>query len=193
MSSSQFDRENEQYEADTVTLIDEQEKSLDCYIEHSLEYDGVVYLLLMPVDIPIIIISWEDEDEDEDEALEAIMLEDHAEIEIVFADAKAVLAEQNLYLQHTAYTLTATGELPPIEEDNILTLNLDEEDSQLESEELQFLAIFYHSQQKYSIYTPMTPLLFFARQNWAGELELVSPDEERFQPILEELLFEELE
>ena len=191
MSSSQFDRENEQYEAETVTLIDEQEKSLNCYIEHSLEYEGVVYLLLMPVDIPIIIISWEDEDEDE--ALEAIMLEDHAEIEMVFADAKAVLAEQNLYLQHTAYTLTATGELPPIEEDNILTLNLDEEDSQLESEELQFLASFYHSQQKYSIYTPLTPLLFFAKQNWAGELELVSPDEERFQPILEELLFEELE
>ena len=191
MSSSQFDRENEQYEAETVTLIDEQEKSLDCYIEHSLEYDGVVYLLLMPVDIPIVIISWESEDEDE--ALEAIMLEDHEEIEMVFADAKAVLAEQNLYLQHTAYTLTATGELPPIEEDNILTLNLDEEDSQLESEELQFLASFYHSEQKYSIYTPMTPLLFFARQNRDGELELVSPEEERFQPILEELLFEELE
>lgn len=191
MSSSQFDPENEQYEADTVALTDEQGMSLGCYIEHSLEYGGVVYLLLMPVDIPIIIISWEDEDEDE--ALEAIMLEDHAEIEMVFGDAKAVLAEQNLYLKHTAYTLTATGELPPIDEDNILTLNLDEEDSQLESEELQFLASFYHSQQKYSIYTPMTPLLFFARQNWDGELELVSPDEERFQPILEELLFEELE
>ena len=191
MSSSQFDRENEQYEAEIVTLIDEQDKSLNCYIEHSLEYEGLIYLLLMPVDIPIIIISWEDEKEDE--ALEAIMLEDHEEIEMVFADAKAVLAEQNLYLQHTAYTLTATGELPPIEEDNILTLNLDEEDSQLESEELQFLASFYNSQQKYSIYTPLTPLLFFAKQNWSGELELVSPDEERFQPILEELLFEELE
>ena len=191
MSSSQFDRENEQYEAEIVTLIDEQDKSLNCYIEHSLEYESLIYLLLMPVDIPIIIISWEDEKEDE--ALEAIMLEDHEEIEMVFADAKAVLAEQNLYLQHTAYTLTATGELPPIEEDNILTLNLDEEDSQLESEELQFLASFYNSQQKYSIYTPLTPLLFFARQNWTGELELVSPDEERFQPILEELLFEELE
>ena len=191
MSSSQFDPENEQYEAGTVALTDEQGMSLDCYIEHSLEYGGVVYLLLMPVDIPIIIIGWEDEDEDE--ALEAIMLEDYAEIEMVFADAKAVLAEQNLYLKHTAYTLTATGELPPINEDNVLTLNLDEEDSQLESEELQFLASFYNSQQKYSIYTPMTPLLFFARQNWDGELELVSPDEERFQPILEELLFEELE
>ncbi|MDJ0636103.1 MAG: DUF3727 domain-containing protein [Xenococcaceae cyanobacterium MO_188.B29] len=193
MSSSQFDPDNEQYEAETVTLKDQRGNSLDCYIEHALESDGIVYLLLMPVDIPVVIISWEDGNNEEDEALEAIMLEEYEEIEMVFADAKAVLAEQNLYLQHTAYTLTVTGELPPIEEDNILTLNLDEEDSQLESEELQFLASFYHSQQKYSIYTPLTPLLFFARQNSDGELEFVSPDEEKFQPILEELLFEELE
>ncbi len=193
MSSSQFDPDNEQYEAEIVTLTDQRGNSLDCYIEHALESDGVVYLLLMPVDIPVVIISWEDDNNNEDEALEAIMLEEYEEIEMVFADAKAVLAEQNLYLQHTAYTLTVIGELPPIEEDNILTLNLDEEDSQLESEELQFLASFYHSQQKYSIYTPLTPLLFFARQNSDGELEFVSPDEEKFQPILEELLFEELE
>ena len=163
MPSSHFNSENEQYEAEIVTLIDDRGNSLDCYIEHSLESDDVVYLLLMPVDIPVIIISWEDDDGEEDEALEAIMLEDYEEIEMVFADAKAVLAEQNLYLKHTAYTLTATGELPPIEEDNMLTLNLDEEDSQLESEELQFLASFYHSEQKYSIYTPMTPLLFFCQ------------------------------
>ena len=193
MPSSHFNSENEQYEAETATLIDDQGNSLDCYIEHSLESDAVVYLLLMPIDIPVIIISWEDGDGDGDEAVEAIMLEDYDEIETVFADAKAVLAEQNLYLKHTAYTLTATGELPPIEEDNLLTLNLDEEDSQLESEELQFLSSFYHSEQKYSIYTPLTPLLFFAKQNYNGALELVSPDEEKFQPILEELLFEELE
>ena len=43
MSSSQFDRENEQYEAEIVTLIDEQDKSLNCYIEHSLEYESLIY------------------------------------------------------------------------------------------------------------------------------------------------------
>ena len=95
-------------------------------------------------------MSWDEEDEDRD-VLEGVMLEDGEEIEIIFADAKAVLAEQNLTLKHTAYTLTATGELPPIEEDQVLTLNLDEEESQLEPEELQFLASFYHAKQKYSI------------------------------------------
>ncbi len=187
--SSHFNRDAESHEEETVSLIDANGRSLDCYIEHSLETDGTVYLLLMPIDIPIVIISW---DEDEAEA-EAVMLEDDLEIAEIFANAKAVLAEHNIYLKHTAYTLTATGELPPIEEEQILTLNLDEEDSELEPEELQFLASFYHSDRKYSIYTPLTPLLFFARYDANGEIELVSPEEEGFQPILEELLFEELE
>lgn len=189
--SSHFNRDAESHEEETVSLVDANGRSLDCYIEHSLETDGAVYLLLMPIDIPIVIISWDD-DEDEAEA-EAVMLEDDVEIGEIFANAKAVLAEHNLYLKHTAYTLTATGELPPIEEEQILTLDLDEEDSELEPEELQFLASFYHSDCKYSIYTPLTPLLFFARYDANGEIELVSPEEEGFQPILEELLFEELD
>ncbi len=192
MASSPFDKENEQYEGDTVVLADESGRSLACYIEQAVESDGMTYLLLSPVDIPIVIMSWDEEDEDE-EIVEAVMLEEEEAIEKVFADAKAVLAEQNLFLKHTAFTLTATGELPPIEEEQILTLNLDEEDSQLEPEELQFLASFYHGKQKYSIYTPLTPLLFFGRYNLENKLELVSPDEEEFQPILEELLFEDLE
>ncbi|MDJ0533284.1 MAG: DUF3727 domain-containing protein [Xenococcaceae cyanobacterium MO_207.B15] len=190
--SSDFNRDTESYDEETISLVDANGRSLICYIEHSLETDGTVYLLLMPMDIPIVIISWDDDDDDVEET-EAVMLEDDAEITAIFANAKAVLAEQNIYLKHTAYTLTATGELPPIEEDQLLTLNLDEEDSELEPEELQFLASFYNSAQKYSIYTPLTPLIFFARYNANGEIELVSPEEERFQPILEELLFEELD
>lgn len=192
MASSPFDRENEQYEGDTVVLADESGRSLVCYIEQAVESGGMTYLLLLPVDIPIVIMSWDEEDDDE-EIVEAEMLEEEEAIEEVFADAKAVLAEQNLFLKHTAFTLTATGELPPLEEEQILTLNLDEEDSQMEPEELQFLASFYHGKQKYSIYTPLTPLLFFGRYNQENKLELVSPDEEEFQPILEELLFEDLE
>lgn len=189
--SSHFDRDKEPYGEETVNLVDANGRNLLCYVEHSLESDGTVYLLLMPIDIPIVIISWDD-DEGEEET-EAVMLEDDAEITAIFANAKAVLAERNLYIKHTAYTLTATGELPPIEEEQVLSLNLDEEDEEIESEELQFLASFYHSDQKYSVYTPLTPLLFFARYDARGEIELVSPDEQGFQPILEELLFEEFD
>lgn len=189
---SPFDRDKDNHDEEIVSLFDENQRSLMCYVEHSLETDGITYLLLMPVDIPVTIISWESDDPNAEE-VEAVMLEDDGEITDIFANAKAVLAEHNLYLKHSAFTLTATGELPPIEEDQILTLNLDEEDSDLESEELQLLASFYHSERKYSIYTPLTPLLFFARYNTKGKLELVSPEEEGFQPILEELLFEELD
>jgi hypothetical protein len=180
MSSSQFDRDEE-----TLTIVDDNGRSLDCYIEQSIEFDGMTYLLLVPVDIPIAIVSW-----DKDE-IEATMLDNDPDIEVIFADAKAVLAEQELYLHHTAYTLTATGELPPLEEEQILTLEIDDEDSQLESEELQLLSSFYHEGQKYCIYTPLTPLLFFARYDSNNQLELVSPEQENLLPILEELLFEE--
>ena len=191
--SSPFNHNKEHRDEETVSLFDENGRSLLCYVEHSLERDGIFYLLLMPVDIPVTIISWDSDDLDVEE-VEAVMLEDDLEISEIFANAKAVLAEHNLYLKHSAHTLTATGELPPIEEEQILTLNLDDEDEgDLDTEELQLLASFYYSDQKYSIYTPLTPLLFFARYNLQGKIELVSPEEEGFQPILEELLFEELD
>lgn len=183
MPSSKFDP-NEQYEEETLTIVDENGRSLPCYIEQSLEIDDMTYLLLVPVDIPVVIMIVNNDSEDE---LEAAMLDDDRAIAEIFDDAKAVLAEQNLYLHHTAYTLTATGELPPIEEDQILTLDTDEADDEVE-EELQSLANFYHANQKYGIYTPLTPLLFFARYDAENRLELVSPDQENLMPILEELL-----
>jgi len=191
MSSSQFDRD-EQHDEETLTIVDDSGRSLPCYIEQSIEVDGMTYLLLMPVDIPVVIMSLDnEEDGDDDDELEATMLEDDESIAEIFDNAKAVLAEQNLYLHHTAYSLTATGELPPIEEDQILTLEADEEDSESEPEELQLLCSFYHADQKYCIYTPLTPLLFFARYDSENRLELVSPEQENLLPILEELLFEE--
>jgi hypothetical protein len=192
MSSYLFSQENEPDEADSVTLRDEAGRTLDCYIENSLDFDDVTYLLLMPVDIPIVIIAWEDEVEgEEEEETEAVLLEDNEEIELIFADAKAVLEELNLSLKYTAYTLTVSGELPPIEDEDILTLELDETEEGLEPEELQFLASFYHQEQRYSIYTPLAPLLFLAKAGGRGEIDLVTPEEERMQYILEELLFEE--
>lgn len=193
MSTFQFSPDNDAEEADSVTLTDEDGRTLDCYVENTLETDDGTYLLLMPVDIPIVFIAWDDESEEPDESIEAILLEDKEELDLVFADAKAVLAELDLTLKSTAFTLTVSGELPPIEDDSILTLELDSEDPTLEPEELQFLTGFYHEDQKYSIYTPLAPLLFLAKYNEAGELELVSPEDEQMKPILEELLFDELD
>ncbi len=175
-----------------LTLTDEAGRSLDCYIENSRPVGRDTYLLLMPVDSTVLILAWSDQTNNGDVSA-AIPVEEEIEIEEIFADAKAVLAELDLVLQHTAFTLTVSGELPPLEEEDILTLELEEEDSNLEQEELQFLANFYHHHQKYSIYAPVAPLLFFAKYNRMKQLELVYPEDENLQKILEELLADELE
>lgn len=175
---------------ETITLTDEQGLSLNCYVEHSIEYNCNNYLLLQPIDLPIIILGRDGESENEDEV---IFIEDEEELAEIFGNAKAVLGELNLTLKQTAFTLTASGELPPLEEEDILTLEIDEESGSISPEELQFLASFKHEEEKYEIYTPLAPLMFFARQDSEGDLELISPEDEQIQPILEELLFDELD
>ena len=190
MSAFPFNQEQEPEETEVITLIDEDGRSLECYVENALEKEDITYLLLMPVDIPAVIIAWEDEESEEDGS-EAILLEDSEEINSIFADAKAVLAELNLTLKNTGFTLTMNGELPPLEEDDILSLEIEGIEQPLDAEELQFLVGFYHDENKYSIYTPLAPLLFLAKSNSDGNLELVSPENDAIQPILEDLLFEE--
>lgn len=192
--SPQFNfQENELEEADIITLWDEQGRSLDCYIENAYETDDLTYMLLVPVDTPVMILAWDEESEEEES--DAFLIEDSEEIERVFADAKAVLAELDLLLKPTAHTLTVSGELPPLEEDNVLSLEIDSDapSSSSEPEELQFLASFFSEDQKYSIYSPLAPLLFLAVGDADGKVELVSPDDDGMGPILEELLFDELD
>jgi len=192
--SPQFNfQENELEEADIITLWDEQGRSLDCYIENAYETDDLTYMLLVPVDTPVMILAWDEESEEEES--DAFLIEDSEEIERIFADAKAVLAELDLLLKSTAHTLTVSGELPPLEEDNVLSLEIDGDEPSLSSEpeELQFLASFFSEDQKYSIYSPLAPLLFLGVGDGEGKVELVSPDDDGMGPILEELLFDELD
>lgn len=190
MYYSEFSEEHDRADADVITLTDEKGRSLECYIEHSLSVDGQEYVLLLPVDTPIEIFAWEGDGEEE----EAILVEDDAIIDEIFTNAQAVLAEQNLILKNTAYALTVAGELPPVEESEIFTLEIEDEEADLEPEQLQLLASFYHQDQEYAIYTPLDPLLFFARITKLGEPKLLSPEEFRqVQPLLEEHLFNQVE
>lgn len=196
MSSFEYNQERDSEDIDRVTLSDEKGSTLDCYIENAVEGNDGTYLLLMPVDVPVVILSWDGEEEDSSDGYEisnAVLLEDPTEIEEIFADAKAVLAELDLTLKLTAFTVTLTGELPPTEDDGVLTLEVDSDEPSIDSEELQFLKDFYHNKHKYSIYTPLSPLLFLAKYNLLGKIELVSPEDKQMQVILEELLFDEME
>lgn len=76
----------------------------------------------------------------------------------------------------------------------LFTLEIEDEGADLEPEQLQLLSSFYHEDREYAIYTPLDPLLFFARIAKNGNPELLSPDEFRkVQPLLEEHLFNEVE
>lgn len=189
MFPSEFSEDNEQSHAGSVTLTDEAGRELNCYIERSLYVDSQEYLLLLPVDSAVEIFAWQGDGDDE----EAVPVEDEETIDRIFSTAEAVLAEQNLVLKHTAFALTVAGELPPVEETELFTLEIEEDGTELEPEQLQLLASFYHEDQEYAVYTPLDPLLFFARAN-GGNPELLSPEEFRkVQPQLEEQLFDEME
>ncbi|MEA5581749.1 DUF3727 domain-containing protein [Nodularia harveyana UHCC-0300] len=190
MFSSPFPEENDHAHASSITLSDDAGRTLECYVERSFSVDGQEYVLLLPVDSPIEIFAWEGEDDEE----EAVLVEDDAVINQIFGTAQAVLAEQNLIVKHTAYALTVAGDLPPVDESDIFTLEIEDEEADLEPEQLQLLANFYDEEQEYAIYTPLDPLLFFARINNTGKAELLSPEEiKKVQPLLEEYLFNEVE
>jgi hypothetical protein len=183
----------------TVEVFDAEGRSLVCYVEHSLEIDEREYLLLLPVDSPIEIFAWmsDDEstaDEDEDEEMENLIDLTEADIDQIFSTAKAVLAEQDLLLQRTAHTLSVKGELPEADEENIITLDLEEDEDEMGMEQFQRLAYFYHNDQEYEICTPLDPLLFFARYDDEGQIHLLAPEEFKgLRSQLEAQLFDSLE
>lgn len=175
-------------DATTLSLTDEEGRSLLCYVERSLTVEGVKYVLLLPVDSPIEIFAWAADEEDEE--AEMLVDIDEDELEEVFSTARAVLAEQqDLLLNHTALTLTASGELPEAVDDDIITLDI-ETDSEPNYEQFQQLASFFHEEQEYVVCSPLDPLLFFAQLNDDGQPELVSIED--LQTLLELEEFKEL-
>jgi hypothetical protein len=192
-------------EGPTITLSDEAGRSLLCYIELSVDVDGEEYALVNPVDYPIDIFAWvaseeteEGETDEEDEEETLVPVED-AELNEIFSTAQAVLAEQNLKLKRTALSLTVEGDLPEVDEEELLTLEVEESGvAGSDQEEYQLLATFFHEEQEYAIYTPIDPVLFVVRLKDGEKPQLLSPEEfqaiqPKLQPYFEEHLFEEME
>lgn len=198
MFPSQFPNKNGRSEESYVTLTDEQGRSLDCVIQSSIELEGQDYLLLLPVDNPVEILTWPDEDDDES----AVPVESETELDSIFPTAKVVLEEQNLTLKRTAVILTASGELPDFPDEEELS-NVDHDSSQpdkseeQEYEELLWLTSFYHQEQEYGIYALGDPFYILARVDEDGEAQLLSPEEykkiEPLIPLIEDQLFDDLE
>jgi hypothetical protein len=170
----------------TIVLTDETGRALPCYLEKKISLNGKDYILLNPVDYPVQVFAWESEDEESGMLAEV----EEAEIDQIFDTAQAVLAEMNLVLKRTAYTLTVEGEMPEVDEDDIIQIDGDEEDE--EGEEFVEIAHFYHEEKEYSVFAEVDPLPYFAKEVHSGEMKLLSPDElSEIQPYLEEQLAED--
>lgn len=186
---------DEPAEYPVISLGDEEGRELACYIEKSIDVEGTEFLLLLPVNLPIEIFVWEPDDEAEsDEAAEILVdVEDEA-IDELFPSARAVLAELDLILERSAHTLTAAGDLPEADEDDCFSLDIGEDDAHPVTEDFQMLATFFHKDAQYTLCTPLEPLLFFARRDNNGSIELVEPDDfQKMRPQLEDKLFEVLD
>jgi Protein of unknown function (DUF3727)/Protein of unknown function (DUF1292) len=184
-SKKRVGRKEEEMEEDlvTMTLKDEDGRSILCQVENTLKVRNKEYVLLLPVDTPIEIFAWAEDEEDADEEGEMLVDIDDEELEDVFATARAVLAEQDLILNRTALTLTASGEIPEVEEDDIIALDIEDPEGKFNMEQFQQLAAFFYEEQEYVVCTPLDPLLFFAKMSAQGEPELLSPEE--FQELVE--------
>jgi len=175
-----FDRELEQ-----IRLYDEQGRFLNCYIEFRLTVQDEVYALLRPVDYPVEIFAVIAEADDE----ETLVPLDEEEIDQVFDTARAILEEQNLTLKRTALTLTVAGDLPDLDEEDILSVEVDAEDDVTIEEYQPLGSSFFSGVREYSVYTPLSPTLYVARLVPGKEPELLSSqDFQHLQPLLEEHL-----
>lgn len=188
---------DEPAEYPVVMLTDEDDRQLACYVEKSIDVDGAEFLLLLPVNLPIEIFVWEadDDDSDGDDAAEVLVDVDEEEIENLFPTARAVLAELNLLLERSAHTLTAEGDLPEADEEDCFSLDVSEEDDEHPiTEEFQMLATFFYEESQYTLCTPLEPLLFFAKRDADGAIELVEPEDfHRMRSQLEDKLFDVLD
>ena len=178
-----------EFNGPTVTLADEANRQLACSIERTLNVEGREYLLLMPLNVPIQIFVWEGDDE------EAVLMDvEDEDIPPLFSTARAVLAELDLMLEHSAHTLTASGELPDPSDEDCFSLEVEEEDETTGVEEFQMLASFFHEDRQYTLCTPLEPLLFFAERLASGTSVLVTPEEfQQIQSQLEDQLFDALD
>ncbi|MEL7068867.1 MAG: DUF3727 domain-containing protein [Cyanobacteria bacterium J06581_3] len=188
---------DEPAEYPVVTLTDEDNRQLACYVEKSIDVDGAEFLLLLPVNLPIEIFVWEADDEDdaEEDGAEVLVDVDEEEIDQLFPTARAVLAELDLLLERSAHTLTAAGDLPQADEEDCFSLDISEEDAEHPvTEEFQMLATFFHEDSQYTLCTPLDPLLFFATRATDGSVELVEPEDfQKMRSQLEDKLFDVLD
>ncbi|MEN9223649.1 MAG: DUF3727 domain-containing protein [Thermostichus sp. BF3_bins_97] len=165
---------------ETLVLRDEQDQLLKCEILRQVVIEDQTYALVTPVDAVIKVLVWEGEEEPSqavngDADMEGILDEpEPEELQAALPTIQAVLGELNLTLQQNGFDiLTVQGELPAVEDEDVLEIGESDEDAQ----EFQLLATFFYKEQKYGIFTPLDPILIYAALPEEGDPYLLTPDD----------------
>ena len=161
------------YEAQTLILNDSNGNELFCYLEQIVKVEEKEYALLTPVDTPVSLFKINEKDEPE-------LIEKIEKNEQILKNADAVLQEHDLKLIRSAVTLTVSGELEePINDD------LEEDNSNEESETYELLVSFNLLEDEYGLYIPLDPFFIVGKLKDQGA-ELIENEEfDKIQPLIE--------
>ena len=160
-------------EVPTVLVGDDEGRDLLCFLEQLIPLDDKDYALLTPVDTPVSLFRLIEGNDPE-------LIETIASSEPILSVADVVLQEHDLTLVRSAVTLTVNGELdePDPEE-------LEDEETDDDSETYELLVSFMVQEQEYGLYIPLDPFFVVARMT-DGQAKLVEGEEfDQIQPRIE--------
>ena len=160
-------------EVPTVLVRDDEGRDLLCFLEQLIPLDDKDYALLTPVDTPVSLFRLSEGNDPE-------LIETLASSEPILSVADVVLQEHDLTLVRSAVTLTVNGELdePDPEE-------LEDEETDDDSETYELLVSFMVQEQEYGLYIPLDPFFVVARMT-DGQAKLVEGEEfDQIQPRIE--------
>ena len=160
-------------EVPTVLVRDDEGRDLLCFLEQLIPLDNKDYALLTPVDTPVSLFRLIEGNDPE-------LIETIASSEPILSVADVVLQEHDLTLVRSAVTLTVNGELdePDPEE-------LEDEETDDDSETYELLVSFMVQEQEYGLYIPLDPFFVVARMT-DGQAKLVEGEEfDQIQPRIE--------
>ena len=160
-------------EVPTVLVRDDEGRDLLCFLEQLIPLDDKDYALLTPVDTPVSLFRLIEGNDPE-------LIATIASSEPILSVADVVLQEHDLTLVRSAVTLTVNGELdePDPEE-------LEDEETDDDSETYELLVSFMVQEQEYGLYIPLDPFFVVARMS-DGQAKLVEGEEfDQIQPRIE--------
>ena len=160
-------------EVPTVLVRDDEGRDLLCFLEELIPLDDKDYALLTPVDTPVSLFRLIEGNDPE-------LIATIASSEPILSVADVVLQEHDLTLVRSAVTLTVNGELdePDPEE-------LEDEETDDDSETYELLVSFMVQEQEYGLYIPLDPFFVVARMT-DGQAKLVEGEEfDQIQPRIE--------